>query len=88
MSANGIENGIDSGIEMALKFLETYNVSKKKNAINIIHAIHEDKNRTIQQIADAAGVSKRTAARYIKEFQDAGILRREGSDISGEWILS
>ena len=87
-SANGIENGIDNDIEMALKFVETYNIIKKKNAMNIVLAIREDKNRTIQQIADAAGVSKRTAARYIKEFQDAGVLRREGSDISGEWILS
>lgn len=73
---------------MALKFVETYNSIKKKNAMNIVLATREDKNRTIQQIADAAGVSKRTAARYIKEFQDAGVLRREGSDINGEWILS
>ena len=87
-SANGIENGTDSGIEMALKFVETYNGSKKKNAIRIVLAIRKDKSRTIQQIADEAGVSKRTAARYIKEFQDAGVLTREGSDISGKWILS
>ena len=72
---------------MALKYLEKYSGSRKRNAMNIVMAIREDKNRTIQQIADAAGVSKRTAARYIKEFQNAGILRREGSDISRVWIL-
>jgi predicted DNA-binding transcriptional regulator YafY len=42
---------------------------------------------TIPQISDNSGVSKRTVARYMKEFQDAGVLIREGSDTNGKWIL-
>ena len=38
-------------------------------------------------MAKEAETTDRTVKRYLKEFQDAGVLHREGSDINGEWIL-
>jgi len=32
-------------------------------------------------------VTERAVQRYLKEFQESGILAREGSDKSGRWIL-
>ena len=42
---------------------------------------------TIAQIAALAEINDRTVQRYLKDFQDAKILRREGSDTDGKWII-
>ena len=33
-------------------------------------------------------MTDRTVQRYLQEFQQAGILQRIGSDISGEWVIT
>ena len=43
---------------------------------------------TISEITKISGSSESTVKRYLKEFQQAEVLRRTGSDTSGEWILS
>ena len=40
------------------------------------------------EMTKLSGSSERTVKRYLKEFQEADVLRRAGSDTSGEWILS
>jgi predicted HTH transcriptional regulator len=56
-------------------------------AEGIMAAIVSDSTITIPRIAEVSGSSVRTVKRYLKEFQDGDILKREGSDTSGEWIL-
>lgn len=87
----GIENDIVNGVVKhapgTAAFIKSISGNKQKTAIKIVLEILKDNRQTIQQIADGAGISKRTAARYISEFQDADVLKREGSDKSGKWIL-
>ena len=42
---------------------------------------------TISEMAVAADITGRTVQRYLKEFQEAGALKREGSDKNGKWIV-
>ena len=89
---NVIDNVTENDIEVLpigiSKLLLTYSKSKAITARNVAYAIKEDEKRTLQQIAEVVGITKRSVARYTKEFQDAGVLHREGSDTRGKWILS
>ncbi len=84
---NGIENGIESKAPATAEFIKIYSESRRKTAVKIALEILANSMMTIPQISENSGVSKRTVARYMKEFQDAGVLIREGSDTSGKWIL-
>ena len=68
----GIENGIENGIE-----------SKAPATAEFIKTYSQSRRKTAVKIA----LEILTVARYMKEFQDAGVLIREGSDTNGKWIL-
>ena len=85
--ANDVVNEIESSAPETAKLIRSLSESRKKKAIKIASAIIKDPRKTIQQIADDTGVSKSTAERYLREFQSAAVLKREGSDKSGKWIL-
>ena len=38
-------------------------------------------------MSQETGIALRSVQRYLKELKDNGILKREGSDINGEWIF-
>lgn len=84
---NGTENGTEALPEKAAAFLMDYTNKKRMTAEGIMAAIVSDSTITIPRIAEVSGSSVRTVKRYLKEFQDGDILKREGSDTSGEWIL-
>ena len=96
VSVNGTEIGTDADSEDELEknaphaaaVIRAYRESKRKTAIRIAAEIIKDGSKTIPQIARNAGISKRTAARYMKELQEAGVLKRNGSDNAGTWILA
>ena len=56
-------------------------------AIILIGIISEKNTVTIGEMAEKSGVTERTVQRYLKEFQDTGVIRREGSDKSGKWVI-
>ena len=85
--ANDVVNKIESSAPETAKLIRSLSESRKKKAIKIASAIIKDPRKTIQQIADDTGVSKSTAERYLREFQLVAVLKREGSDKSGKWIL-
>ena len=68
-------------------FLTNYSNKKRATAERIMAVIISDGTLTIPKIAEVSGASVRTVKRYIKEFQDGNILKREVSDTSGQWIL-
>ena len=74
--------------EKAAAFLMNYTNKKRMTAEGIMAAIVSDSTITIPRIDEVSGSSVRTVKRYLKEFQDGDVLKREGSDTSGEWILS
>ena len=84
---NDTENDTETIPEGVTIFLENYNNKKRLTAEKIIKAILFDSHITIPEIAKVSGSSERTIKRYLKEFQMAGVLKREGSDTCGEWIL-
>ncbi|MDO4805337.1 MAG: ATP-binding protein [Lachnospiraceae bacterium] len=84
---NVVENVVERFSDAANKLLKSYSKKKCETAKKILSAIARDNSVTIAQIAGTAEINDRTVQRYLKEFQDAEILRREGSDTDGKWIL-
>ncbi|MBR2812191.1 MAG: winged helix-turn-helix transcriptional regulator [Solobacterium sp.] len=55
--------------------------------MRIAAEIIKDNSQPLTQIAENAGISRRTVARYMKELQESGVLQREGSDTYEKWIF-
>ena len=91
----GTEIGSDIGSDPQIKrnapdtaiVISSYRERKKKTALRIVAEIIKDNGQTVSQISEITGISQRTIARYMKELQNSGVLKREGSDIEGKWIL-
>ena len=64
----------------------TENVTEKRRQY-ILQLIEENNNITTTEIAELAGVVRRTIARDIDFLKDTGILLRVGSDRKGHWKL-
>ena len=86
-AGNGTEDGTEMIPEEAKILLESYKNKKRFTAEKMMKAIVPNSHITIPEIAKISGSSVRTVKRYLKEFQQENVLRREGSDTSGEWIL-
>ena len=71
----------------AIILSDSYSEGRKELARMIIFEILKDSEQSANQISDKIGVSKRTVLRYIKEFQEAGVLFRVGNNKSGKWVL-
>lgn len=84
---NVVENVVEQLPEQAKKLIDEYSPKKRSSAIKNLAEIRKNSSVTILQMAGHTGMNDRTVQRYLKEFQEAGILRREGSDASGSWIL-
>ena len=88
---NVIENVVENVVEKLSGKIDVlfagYSEKRKATALKILAIIGSDGHTTIFQISQKTGMNIRTVQRYLKEFQDNGILKREGSDINGEWIL-
>ncbi len=72
---------------------ETYEVSPEKSSENvqtsqkIIELIRDNKNITMQEMANVLGLNKRSVARNIKKLQEHGIIRRIGANKNGYWEI-
>lgn len=55
--------------------------------LKIINLIKESPSITAKQMSETLSVSSRTIERDISTLQKIGILKREGKDNSGIWIL-
>ena len=64
---------------------------RDNNSSEIVFEPNNDKDDYTMATAyineEFAKVKERTVQRYLKEFQESGILMRDGSDKSGKWIL-
>jgi ATP-dependent DNA helicase RecG len=84
---NVADNVADVFPDAVNALLKKYSLKKRETANKIISSLMGDQQITISQMAISAGTSERTVQRYLREFQAAGVLKREGSDISGTWVL-
>ena len=59
----------------------------KEKSRTTLDVIKENPTATIPTLADLTGKSQRTISRELREYQDAGLIHREGSNKSGKWIV-
>jgi predicted HTH transcriptional regulator len=52
-----------------------------------LEVIKQTPTATIAQLAELTGKSQRTISRELREYQDAGLIKREGSKKSGSWAV-
>jgi predicted HTH transcriptional regulator len=57
---------------------------KKKNTLDVIK---ENPSATIPVLSELTGKSQSTINREVKEYREAGLLRREGARKNGRWII-
>ena len=67
--------------------LENVESAKKKKFQVILEQIYLNNNVTIEQLSSVMGVVPKTIYRYIAEMKEKGILRREGADKNGTWVI-
>jgi ATP-dependent DNA helicase RecG len=63
------------------------NCDVNENQRKILEIMVDNSNITMQGLADAIGVTKRTVDYAIKKLKDAGIVSREGADKKGIWVV-
>ena len=88
VTENVPENVTEKLPQGAAALLMNYSNKKRVTAEKIMKAILSDPSITISRIIEISGTSDRTVKRYLKEFKDGNVLKRQGSDISGQWFLS
>jgi len=54
---------------------------------SILNVLRSDPNATIPEISELTGKSLRTISRRLREYQDSGVVRREGARKNGRWIV-
>lgn len=54
----------------------------------IIELIRNNKNITMQEMANVLGLNKRSVATNIKKLQEHGLIRRVGANKNGYWEIS
>jgi predicted HTH transcriptional regulator len=52
-----------------------------------IEVLKENPRANATQLAELTGKSIRTISRELKEYQEAGLIRREGSKKTGHWVI-
>jgi predicted HTH transcriptional regulator len=60
---------------------------KTEKARTTLEIIKANPTVTIPGLAEATGKSERSVSRELKEYQDAGLLRRDGSKRYGRWSV-
>ena len=84
---NVVENVAEELPPAITSLLNGYAKKKREAAMQLALAIFENGQITIAEMAVMTRMTTRTVQRYLKEFQDAGAMKRTGSDKSGERIL-
>ena len=69
-------------------FIEGYSNKKKQKTIAVLKAIKENSRISASQMAKSLNSTERTIQRYISELRKANIIRREGNDTAGKWIIN
>lgn len=54
---------------------------------DLLELLRQDPGMTQSALASVLGVSPRRVRVYLKELKDKGLVRREGSDRRGRWIV-
>ena len=73
------------GVNGGVNNIKTMNFSKRQIIIKEI--INQNPMITAKQMSETLSVTKRTIERDLSILQKAGVIRHEGSDKSGIWVV-
>ena len=59
--------------------------SSVKSSVKIVQAMRDNAKVTAAELASMLGITERAVYKNIAKLREAGIIRRNGSDIAGEW---
>ena len=72
------------GVKFGVKFGIKFGVNEKR----LLILLDETPGMPAQEIAEQIGISKRGVEKQLKKLKDAGVLKRQGSDKNGMWIIN
>ena len=73
------------GVNVGVNNIKTMNFSKRQIIIKEI--INQNPMITAKQMSEALSVTQRTIERDLSALQKAKVIRHEGSDKSGIWVV-
>ena len=77
--------GVNVGVNGGVNKIKTMNFSKRQIIIKEI--INQNPMITAKQMSEALSVTQRTIERDLSALQKAKVIRHEGSDKSGIWVV-
>lgn len=66
---------------------ESKNVPVNSTEQRVLGILRGDAVATYDDIAETLGKTRKTAARAVATLKEQGLIRREGSDKSGSWVV-
>ena len=61
--------------------------SGQKTRDAILDMIAQDAKVTSTQMAEALGINRSAISKHLKKMQEDGIIKREGPDKGGKWVI-
>ena len=86
---NTLKNHQGSSLSQAEKW-DVRDIVRDKFGISsgqIVELIRDNPHITLDEIASALSVTRRSIEKKIKELRDAGYIKREGSNKTGRWVI-
>ena len=81
LPSNETKDGTKSGTKQAAPNRRTERMQL------ILSAIQEDPQVTVRALVEDLSISKNTILRILKELQENGTIKREGSSRKGRWVV-
>lgn len=85
LSTNGGKDGTKSGTKSGTKKSAAMRHAERVQLI--LAAIKGNPNITVRAMVQDSGISKNTVLRIMKELQENGTIKREGSARKGRWVI-
>ena len=83
-----IEDGIDNVLEKLTERQRViYDTLKADVRDNVRDNVRDDVNETTETLARKLSVSSRTIRRDLDKMKSLGIVKREGGDYGGKWVV-
>ena len=60
---------------------------KTKTRDDILNMIIQNEKITSTQMAETLGINRSAVSKHLKKMQEDGIIKREGPDKGGKWIV-
>jgi len=83
----GANIGVNVGANVGVNTIEDINQNLTERQCEILKLLSNDSSLTAGRMAQALSVTPRTVERNISVLRKYGVLRREGSDKSGHWVV-